>query len=378
MSAAAVLALALAADPQPAVRMVQPAPGKPHVVEVGIDRDAAARLKAATPAAKEWAAILRVAVAGGTPAEVAARPPVAGAYTADGTAIRFEPQFAFVPGVTYRATFDPAKLPGGDPKAKSVSADLVIPKPPPGPPTSITAVYPSGNRLPENALRFYVHFSGQMTRGDIYRHLRLVRDDGKEVPRPFLELDEELWSTDGLRVTILFHPGRVKRELVPREELGPILEAGHKYTLTISRDWKDAEGRPLTAEVRKTFSVSPPDEEPVSPEHWTLIPPRAGSDSPLILRLAKPLDHALLGSMVWVTDAAGKRVEGEVTVGGGERVVTFAPARPWRRGGYKLVVDRRLEDVCGNRVGEPFEVDATRSPDRKIDQTPFERPFAVR
>lgn len=366
-----------AADPKPDIRLVE-IRGGGRGIEVGVDREIGARLGAAKPSAKEWSAILRVVVAEGTSEEIATRQSVAGTYTADGEVIRFEPQFPLVPGVRYQTTFDPAKLPGGDPKATAVTAELSIPKPPPGPPISIAAVYPSANQLPENTLRFYIHFSGQMTRGDIYRHLKLIRDDGKEVHQPFLELDEELWSVDGLRVTVFFHPGRVKRGLVPREEDGPILEEGRRYTLHIDRNWKDAEGRPLTAEVKKTFSVGPPDDEPIQPDHWTLITPRARSDSPLILRLAKPLDQALLGSMVWVVDAAGKRVDGVVTVGGGERLVTFAPTRAWPGGRYRLVVDTRLEDVCGNRVGEAFEVDGSRSRQGKIDTTPVERVFVVK
>ena len=46
---------------------------------------------------------------------------------------------------------------------------------------------------------------------------------------PFLELDEELWSPDGTRFTLVFDPGRIKRGLKPREEAGPILEAGKSY-----------------------------------------------------------------------------------------------------------------------------------------------------
>ena len=113
---------------------------------------------------------------------------------------------------------------------------------------------------------------------------------------------------------------------------------------------------------------------------WKVIGRLTGlpSDAPLILRLAKPLDRALLGSMLSVTDAAGQPVAGEVTVGGGERVVTFAPAKPWARGEYKLAVDTRLEDVCGNRVGEPFEVDVFRPIERKIETKTVERKFTVR
>lgn len=299
----------------------------------------------------------------GTPAELAKRPAVAGTWSVLGMAIIFEPQFPLAPGVKYRITGDlPQPL------------TFEIPKPPPGPPVSVAAVFPSANVLPENTLRFYVHFSGQMTHGDIYRHVKLIRDDGAEVTRPFLELDEELWSSDGLRVTMLFHPGRVKRELVPREQDGPILEEGRTFTLVFSRGWKDADGRPLAEEFRKTFRVGPPEDTGIDLKTWSLMAPRSGSMEPLIVRLAKPADHALLASALSVVDANGKPVPGEITVGGGERVVTFAPVAPWPAGLHRLVVDRRLEDACGNRVDEPFEVDA-KTPKREANR---EKPFLVK
>jgi hypothetical protein len=302
----------------------------------------------------------------GTAEELAKRPAVAGTWSVKGGAIRFEPQFALVPGVQYRITGDLPK-----------PLVFTIPKPPPGPPVNIAAVYPSADRLPENTLRFYVHFSGQMTRGDIYEHVKLVRDDGVEVKRPFLELDEELWSADGLRVTMLLHPGRVKRELVPREQDGPILEEGRTFTMIFGRTWKDAEGRPLAQEFKKTFRVGPPEESTIDLGTWSVMAPRAGGDSPVIVRLAKPVDQALLASTISVVDSKGLRVPGEVTVGGGERVVTFVPAKPWAKDEYRLVVDPRLEDVCGNRIGEPFEVDAA-TPPPKRDAKFFEKRFTVK
>jgi len=288
-------------------------------------------------------------VVDGTPTEVATRPAVAGTWSVRGKALVFEPQFPLVAGLTYRVTGDFTK-----------PLQVAVPKPPPGPPVSVAAVFPSANVLPENTLRFYVHFTGQMTRGTIYRHVKLVRDDGVEIKRPFLELDEELWSADGLRVTLLFHPGRVKRELVPREEDGPILEEGRTFTMIFTREWKDTDSRPLVREFRKTFRVGPLEEAAIDLNTWSLMAPRAGSDGPAIVRLAKPVDRALLASTISVVDADGRAVKGEVTVGGGERVVTFAPAEAWKPGAYRLIVDPRLEDSCGNRVGEPFEIDASR------------------
>ena len=372
------LSLSLAEARPPEVRLVPAKPGEPAAVELtGLDKATLTALRDAKLTPDEWAEFCRVVVDGGKPEEVAARPPVAGTWSVTADAIRFDPQFPLVPGLSYRVTCRLHDIRRLNPRADGFSLTLTVPKPPPGPRVSIAAVYPSADRLPENTLRLYVQFSGRMSRGDIYRHVKLVRDDGHEVSHPFLEIDEELWSADGTRITLLFHPGRVKRGLRPREEDGPILEEGRRYTLTISKDWEDAEGRPLTAGFSKTLSAGPPDDEPVNPDAWALIPPRGG-DTPLIVRLAKPLDRALLERLLWVTDAAGRKVDGTVTVGGGERVVTFAPAAPWRRGDYKLVVDTRLEDVCGNRVGEPFEVDVFKPITRKIEGKTADRPFSVR
>jgi hypothetical protein len=370
------LLLALAAGPE--VKLVTPKPGGPAVVEVtGIDKAELTVIRAAKLTPAEWAEACFVKVDGGTTAEFVARPAVAGEWSVTADAVRFEPQFPLAPGLRYMVICKFHDVRRLDPRPKGFGLSLTVPKPPPGPEVSVTAVYPSGAILPENTLRLYVHFSGPVARGDVYRHLKLIRDDGEEVSHPFLELDEELWSPDGRRLTLLFHPGRVKRGLVPREQEGPILEEGRRYTLVIDRKWEDADGRPLRAEVRKAFAAGPPDDQPIDPLNWSLMAPRGG-DTPLILRLAKPLDRALLARMVWVEDAAGNRVDGTLTVGGGERVVTFAPANPWRRGEYKLVVDTRLEDVCGNRVGEPFEVDVFKPVQRKIEGKTVARPFAVR
>jgi hypothetical protein len=94
-------------------------------------------------------------------------------------------------------------------------------------------VYPTSSKLPENHLRFYVHFSAPMSRGEAYEHLRLLRKNGEPVYLPFLEIGEELWDKSGMRLTLLFDPGRVKRGLKPREENGPVLEEGEEYTLVI-------------------------------------------------------------------------------------------------------------------------------------------------
>ena len=130
--------------------------------------------------------------------------------------------------------------------------------------------------LPENLLRFYIQFSAPMSRGEAYQHIRLLDAAGKPVADPFLELDEELWSRDGRRFTLLFDPGRIKRGLKPREEVGPVLEAGKSYTLVIDRPGPTP-GQSARSRFRKSFRVGPPDQDSPSPGTGRSRPPRAGT-----------------------------------------------------------------------------------------------------
>ena len=85
----------------------------------------------------------------------------------------------------------------------------------------VVAVYPSSATLPENQLRFYLHFSAPMSRGEVYQHLQLLDQDGKPIVLPFLEIGEELWDTTGQRLTLLIDPGRIKRGLCRASSLAP-------------------------------------------------------------------------------------------------------------------------------------------------------------
>jgi hypothetical protein len=328
------LFLTLAADPQPAIRVVE---GK--TVEV---RGVPEAFKHKT--LEQWAAALRVAVAGnGTTAALL------GTHTLDGDALKFEPRFPFEPGVAYRVTFR-----DGDAER---THDFTLPKPKADPGT-VAAVFPSADKLPENTLRFYVHFSKPMAKGDIYKHVTLTNDtDKRVVEMPFLELEEELWTTDQKRITLLIDPGRIKREVKPREDLGPALEAGKTFTLTIAKTWADGDGVPLKEAFRKTFTVTAADREAIDPAKWTISAPKAGGRDKLTVAFGKSLDAALAQRLVWLEDAAGKRLDGTVTLAKAEAVWEFAPKQPWAAGKYTLQVATHLEDPCGNRVGEPFEVD---------------------
>lgn len=319
-----------------------------------------------TGVAKPDPEALTIRVGGGPEAEIAARLPLLGEAKVADDVLRFTPRFPFTPGVTYRVTYG------------TNSANVSVPKLDRKPTTVVEQVYPSAKEVPENLLRFYLHFSTPMKRGGVYKHIKLYQGD-TEVKYPFLELDEELWSDDGKRFTLFFDPGRVKRGLKPREELGPPLEEGKKYTLVVSDEWEDEHGVKLKDPYRKQFTVGKPNETAIDPEKWTINAPNLARRRVLPLRVTfdRPIDHALALRLIWVIGPDGKRFEGTPATRTDERSWLFE-SRGWAAGEYKLVIDTRLEDVCGNRVGEPFEVDVFKPVQQKIEVKTVERRFRVK
>jgi hypothetical protein len=303
-----------------------------------------------------------------------------GRYRLERDTITFEPRFPLEPGIRYSAELDLATLwevarklaPGTHfATAKASPADVLVaeftmPRKSAGPAAAVVAVYPSADVLPENLLRFYVHFSAPMSRGEAYRRIRLLDAAGKPVEAAFLELDEELWSGDGTRFTLVFDPGRVKKGLKPREELGPILMAGRSYSLVIDREWHDASGSSLGGEFRKQFRAGPADDTSPDPKAWNIQPPKPDGREPLQVTFPESLDRALLDRLIVVQDARGNDVRGHVAVAHSETRWSFTPEGPWRPGEYHLAVAKELEDVAGNSVASPFEVDVSRAISARI------------
>jgi len=321
----------------------------------------------------DWKALLSVRVGGND------APAVLGSYSIANGSLVFEPRFPFRQGLRYNLAFDPQRLPGKLPKFKTAASTdgFTLPKPEAAATTVVDAVYPSRKRLPENQLKFYLHFSAPMSRGEAYANIKLLDAAGKPVEFPFLELDEELWDSKGKRFTLFFDPGRIKRGLKPREEVGPALEEGKSYTLIIERNWSDAAGNPLKESFRKSFTVGPPDDEAVDPKSWKIAPPASGKAGELVVRFPKSMDHALIQRMLWVTDASGKTVPGAVKTADEETSWHFIPEQAWQAGNYHLVADTSLEDLAGNSIGRPFEVDVFRPIGSDTRPQMVQIPFAI-
>lgn len=285
----------------------------------------------------------------------AGQPAILGTYEVTKTGLAFSPRFGFEAGRTYSAKL---ALPGLEPTWQVFE----IADEKPTLPAKITAVYPSGDKLPENLLRIYLHFSAPMSQGRSYQYLQLFDESGEEVERPFLTLPQELWTPDGRRLTVLLDPGRVKQGLKPREQSGPVLVPEKKYTFTIDESWPDAKGRPLDKGFQKTFVTMKADIIQPNPEEWKITPPQAGTRDALSVVFDEPLDRGMLERVLTIVDGKSAEVPGEIQIDQNETRWQFTPETPWSAGDYSLQIQSILEDRVGNSIARPFEVNLNAAP----------------
>jgi len=227
----------------------------------------------------------------------------------------------------------------------------------------VLAVHPATGDVPANFLRLYVDFSGPMGGDDVFEHVRMLDASGRPIPDAFREL--ELWSRNRTRLMVYVHPGRVKTGLAMGDDFGPVLEAGKGYTLEILPGMKSAGGRAVRQGFRRPLRAGPPDLQRPDLSRWRLGP----KPDRLAVECDEWMDQAGLETWLSVEGVPGRwEILG--------RSATFFPERALAPGRYALVVDARLEDICGNSFQRPFESppDAVRPEDLPAT---FSRPFTI-
>ena len=317
-----------------------------------------------TSSREAWAQVFSVAVA-------ADQPSMLGDYSLEGRRVRFTPMFPLDPGRQYHVRFAPAG-------AAAITATVGLPATHTVPTTIVTHVFPSGDVIPENQLRLYIHFSAPMGMKGGLDYVHLLDDHGKEVVDPFLPLDAEFWNDDRTRYTVFFDPGRQKRGIPVIEALGRSLTEGKPVTLEVSTEWRDGNGLALKEAFRRTYTVGPPDERPLDHAAWRISAPAAGTRTPLTVAFPEPLDHGLLLRALGVQGPDGAPMAGDITVGRGEVAWSFTPRELWKAGPHHVVALGMLEDLAGNRIGRAFEVDQFDRSDRSAEPEKTLIPFHIR
>lgn len=289
---------------------------------------------------------------------------ILGTYHANRDEVIFKPLVPFTRGLRYEIAVD------------DQVRELRIPLPDGAEAPVVLAIYPSQDTVPENLLKIYLQFSRPMREGRSLGYVTLLKNDRDTLRRVFLDLQPELWNHDGTLLTLWLDPGRIKRGLKPNLEQGPPLLEGGNYTLIISAGWDDIRGAAVAKPYVKKFFTIKRDSLGPDPQTWTLHAPSPGSFDELAVDLKSPLDYSLLRSAIHVTKE-GDDVLGTWETGGEERIVRFLPEKPWKEGSYTLQIESRLEDLAGNNINRPFDVDIRSKAKKGLSGEIISVPFSV-
>lgn len=292
------------------------------------------------------------------------RAPVLGSYTTEGNDLVFRPLVPFTAGLSY-AVWQHTKRIG------SVTVPVNFKQVQP----NLVAIYPNNDTLPENLLKFYLHFSQPMRTGESLNHIKLINSRGDTLSQTFLNLQPELWDTSRTILTLWLDPGRIKRELKPNMKLGNPLQKGERYTLLISNQWKDAQALPLAETYEKHFIAGARDAAAPNIAQWELNAPKLNSRQPIIMNTITSLDHYLLAESISILNKHGEMVKGKVWIDPSDRLYQFTPLQPWQEGVYTLQVNARLEDLAGNNLNKLFDRDITK--EVKREEKVYERKFII-
>lgn len=210
-----------------------------------------------------------------------------------------------------------------------------------------------------------------MEQGVMLKNLRLTDASGEEVSGAFRET--ELWSPDGRRLTVWFHPGRQKTAVQLGIDEGPVLTAGHHYKLIIDGHWRDTTGQPLGVAFEHAFSVIDADHRCPDPSTWEI----AADPRSITVTFDESLDQAMLPRSLSLQGPATetKPITAQCLPAPDGCSATLNPNAPLLAGTYTLRIDPLLEDLAGNNLEHPFEVDLS----QPVNQTRpiLERRFEI-
>jgi hypothetical protein len=291
-------------------------------------------------------------------------PPLLGQYQVEAGTLIFHPRYPITAGVHYHAVFR-------DPSGRMITRDFDGPPRAINPVARVEQVYPTADVLPSNLLRLYIVFSAAMSQGEAAAHIHVEDEKGKVLPDELLP-GQELWDPSFRRLTMTFDPGRIKRGLTSNQTIGPPITEGRHYKLVIDRDWPDARGVPMVQGFTKSFVGGPPVRTSPDPAQWRVTAPAKGTTNALVVDFPGPMNYALLLKTIQAP------VAGKVALDRRESEWRFTPDAPWQAGDYHLAVDTAIEDLAGNRIGVPFDIDIFEKVSKTIERKSINIPFTIR
>lgn len=269
-----------------------------------------------------------------------------GEFTEERDKVLFKPLVPFSPGLTYEIIFK-----------ETLFSKISIPSNESSEAAKLLAVYPSADTLPENLLKLYFQFSGPMREGEALKHINLIDKDGDTLAGTFLDLQPELWNKDRTVLTLWLDPGRIKRDLIPNQQMGNPLAKGKEYILTVSNHWKDVQNLSIQESYSRKLVITNRDSLSPNLDTWQIDIPGSGTIEALKIKMNEPLDYFLLQETLKILNETGKIIPGTLKIVNGETRIEFTPASPWQPGNYHLQVATYLEDLAGNNLQRLFDRD---------------------
>ncbi|MEO9872773.1 hypothetical protein [Ekhidna sp.] len=281
---------------------------------------------------------------------------VIGEYAFENDQLIFKPRFLPDPAIRYIVSFSYPNLAIllSEIEEKSIYTDIISFKPPETTQPEIISVLPKMDVIPANLLRLYLYFSAPMGLENPYDFVSIEDTDGKKLVDPFVIIPEGLWNIDRTRLTLLLHPGRVKQGVGPNMTLGDVLKAGNSYTLKVDKKWKGSSGEALKINFIQKINASNPLRNAINVNIWALKA-KADNIGTLTIVTDRPLDQPLAQRMLFVRNMDGVILPSRVEFENSEKLKIL-----WRADGSKeleLVIDPRLEDVCGNTPLYAFDLE---------------------
>lgn len=298
---------------------------------------------------QEWSSSFRMSVQG-------TNRPMLGSYHLRANRIFFQPRFLPDPQLIYDLYFNEAALaellatkssnplPVRDTVRFRASITAM---------TSLTGVYPNSSTLPSNALRIYLYFSQPMGFSNPYEFITLLDGNEEAIDNAFVEVPKGLWNKERTRLTLLFHPGRVKQEVGPNRAEGAVLRTGERYTLSIDKRWPDANGSTLAEAFAFTFEVVAGQRAKLTTQDWILEGTCLDACT-ISVTTSQWLDREVLTRFTSIVDSSGEEVDFKISAEGVGKYDFKSEA--FQKGEtYSISMDPRTEDICGNTFLNAFD-----------------------
>ncbi len=217
------------------------------------------------------------------------------------------------------------------------------------------SVFPRADCVPANLLRFHLRFEKPVEVFDVRTDLRLVdKGAGVEqiVSHPFLDLNDGLWSADGLTLTVMLHPGRIKKGLISNKNLGSAINPSLTYELQIRGAVVNKTNEWWTL---KSFVTSNPIRNPLELALITIVRPDTGTKQALTVKFDRVVDQLAIENLVALTDQKNAIVAIDRELSDSSTTLRLTPRVDWLPGSYSIHFSNEFEDTCGNRLDGAFE-----------------------